>query len=266
MKKLLLPLLIASMFANAEEYLEIKALKNLIKQENTITTAVGEYKFGPDTSESDACTIAESIAKENAILKVTGESLSTFTIESCKEAKCDIQKDVISDSSGYIKSIIEKDIQTNKALGYNKCTVVIRADVGTIENPIKFKLDSTEFYFNGGDEVVISGSSNKQGFVVAFLFTDGIYHLIDGSIIATSPGNFMLPSSKDNRLIAYLPQNKLQSKELLTVLFIENDDRPYNIKQKYNKVEMENLLNTVPVQKRKVINNHVYIMKRGNTI
>jgi hypothetical protein len=29
---------------------------------------------------------------------------------------------------------------------------------------------------------------------------------------------------------------------------------------------MENLLNTVPVQKRKVINNHVYIMKRGNTI
>ena len=71
MKKLLLPLLIASMFANAEEYLEIKALKNLIKQENTITTAVGEYKFGPDTSESDACTIAESIAKENAILKGT---------------------------------------------------------------------------------------------------------------------------------------------------------------------------------------------------
>ena len=106
----------------------------------------------------------------------------------------------------------------------------------------------------------------KQGFVVAFLFTDGIYHLIDGSIIATSPGNFMLPSSTNNRLIAYLPQNKLQSKELLTVLFIENDDRPYNIKQKYNKVEMENLLNTVPVQKRKVINNHIYIMKRGNTI
>ena len=70
MKKLLLPLLIASMFANAEEYLEITALKNLIKQENTVTTAVGEYKFGPDTSESDACKMVNQSLKRMLFLKL----------------------------------------------------------------------------------------------------------------------------------------------------------------------------------------------------
>jgi len=63
-----------------------------------------------------------------------------------------------------------------------------------------------------------------------------------------------------------LPENKLQSKELLTVLFIESDDRHYDIKSRYNKIEMEDFIKTIPVQKRKVVNEFVYIMKRGNTL
>lgn len=237
------------MFANAE-----------------VTTAVGEYNFGPDTSEQVACDMAKTIAKQNAILNVMGEDLGVTTIENCKNEKCDIQKDFISDNQGYIKKIVEEKNQISTALGYKKCQVIIRADVEKIQNPIKFKLDQHEFSYNEGDEVVISGTANKQGLVLAFLYDEGIYHLLDGQLIASNSGKFMIPSTRENRLIAYLPQNKLQSKELLTVLFIEADDRRYDVKTQYNKSEMEDFLNTVPIQKRKVINEFVYIMKRGNTI
>lgn len=249
MKNIILPLLVTSLFASAE-----------------VTTSIGEYKYGPDTSEETACKIAESIAKENAILNITGEEIGHVTLENCKQQACDIQKDFISDSSGYIKSVIDKTVQTGKAIGYSKCSVVLRADVEKIDNPIKFKLDSNHFNFTEGDEVIISGSTNKQGLVAAFLFVDGVYHLLDGELIASSPNNFMLPSTRETKLIAYLPQNKLQSKELLTVLFIEADGKRYDIQQKYNKVQMENFLISIPVQKRKVINNYVYIMKKENSI
>jgi hypothetical protein len=249
MKKLLIPLLVSSMFVHAE-----------------VTTSIGEYNFGPDTSEEVACEMAKTIAKQNAILNVVGESMGATIIESCENEKCDIQRNFISDQQGYIKKIIEEKNQVASSLGYKKCTSIIRADVEKIENPIKFKLDQHEFSYNEGDEVVISGTTNKQGLVLSFLYDDGVYYLLDGQIVASSPGKFMIPSTRENRLIAYLPQNKLQSKELLTVLFIEADDRRYDVKPKYNKSEMEDFLNMVPIQKRRVINEFVYIMKKGNTI
>ena len=249
MKKTLIPLLLTTMFANAE-----------------VVTSVGEYNYGPDTSDETACIMAQNIARQNAILQVSGEDVSVVTIENCKNEKCDIQKDFISDQQGYIKSIIEESSQTKKALGYKKCTTVIRADVEKVKNPIQFRLHQKEFNFHEGDEVIISGSSNKQGLVMAFLYVDGVYHLIDGLLIASTPGKFMLPSTRENKLIAYLPENRLQSKELLTVLFIESDDRHYDIKSRYNKIEMEDFIKTIPVQKRKVVNEFVYIMKRGNTL
>jgi len=249
MKKLLLPLLITSMFANAE-----------------VVTAVGEYKYGPDTSDEVACDMARIIAKQNAILDVAGENIGATIIENCSNEKCDIQRDMITDQQGYIKSVVEETSQIGKSVGYKKCTSVIRADVEKIDNPIRFRLQQTEFNFYEGDEVIISGTSNKQGLVLAFVYDNGIYHFLDGQMITTSPGKFLLPSSQEDSLKAYLPQNKLQSKELLTVLFIENDDRQYDIKPMYSKIEMENLFATIPVQKRRVINEFVYIMKKGNIL
>ena len=72
----------------------------------------------------------------------------------------------------------------------------------------------------------------------------------------------MLPSSQ-NRIVAVLPDGELTSKELFMVLFTSSNR---DFKMKYNKAEMETLLNSIPFNKRKVINNYIYIMKRGNTL
>ena len=245
MKKLLLPLLITSMFANAK-----------------VTTGVGEYRYGPDTSEEDACILAEQMAKEDAISRVSGEEFGTTTFQHCQNEECETQRNVVSDKKGYIKEILDKDVRTGKSLGYNYCEASIRADVQFTENEIKFKLHNDNFQYNEGDEIVISGFVDRPGTIVIYNYIDGIYRLVYGEKFASYDKEFVLPST-DNRIVALLPDGALNSKELIMVLFTEvNRD----FKMSYNKVEMEDFLNTIPFEKKKVINNYIYIMKKGNTI
>ena len=58
MKKTLLCLLMIPLFANAKE-----------------TLGVGEYRYGPDTTQNFACQAAEEKAKEHAITRYVGEQI-----------------------------------------------------------------------------------------------------------------------------------------------------------------------------------------------
>ena len=46
---------------------------------------VGEYLYGPDTSESKACELAQDKAKSMALISVMGESVSNEEQLYCKE-------------------------------------------------------------------------------------------------------------------------------------------------------------------------------------
>ena len=245
MKKVLIPLLITSMFANAE-----------------VVTGVGEYRYGPDTSEESACVLAEQMAKEDAIVKVVGEELGTVSFEQCENENCVVQKDTIIDKKGYIKEVITKEVNTNKGIGYHSCTVSIRADVQIDKNPIEFKLYNTNYQYNEGDEIIIKGYVDRPGTLLIYTYVNGIYSLVYGEKFAEYNYNFVLPSTQ-NRMVALLPDGELTSKELMMVLFTSSNR---DFKMKYNKAEMETLLNSIPFDKRKVINNYIYIMKRGNTV
>jgi len=245
MKKLLIPLLITSMFANAK-----------------VVTGVGEYRYGPDTSEESACIIAEQMAKEDAIAKVVGEELGTVSFEQCENENCVLQKDTISNKQGYIKELLHKDVNTNKEIGFNSCMASIRADVQVNNNPINFKLYNDDYRYNEGDEIIIKGFIDRPGTLLIFTYNNGIYSLVYGEKFAEYNYDFVLPSTQ-NRMVAVLPDGELSSKELMMVLFT---DSIRDFKMMYNKAEMETLLNSIPFEKRKVINNYIYIMKRGNTI
>ena len=48
-------------------------LASLITTNTFAITGIGEYRYGPDTTENFACEMAEERAKEDAILKYSGE-------------------------------------------------------------------------------------------------------------------------------------------------------------------------------------------------
>jgi len=245
MKKLLIPLLVSSMFANAQ-----------------VVTGVGEYRYGPDTSEESACIIAEQMAKEDAIAKVVGEEVATVSFEQCENENCVLQKDTIVDRKGYIKELLHNEVATNKGIGFHSCTASIRADVQMDENPIQLKLYNTDYRYSEGDEIIIKGFVDRPGTLLIYTYSNGIYSLVYGEKFAQYNYDFVLPSTQ-NRMVALLPDGELTSKELMMVLFT-NSNRDFRLK--YNKAEMETLLNSIPFEKRKVINNYIYIMKRGNTL
>ncbi len=55
------------------------------------SAGVGEWIFGPDMSEREACLRAESKAKESALRKVTGEAMSSEDLMVCREQGDDAQ-------------------------------------------------------------------------------------------------------------------------------------------------------------------------------
>lgn len=245
MKKLLIPLLVTSMFAHSK-----------------VVTGVGEYRYGPDTSEESACVISEQMAKEDAIAKVIGEEIGSVSFEQCDNENCVFQKNTIVDKKGYIKELLHNEKSINKQLGYSSCVTNIRADVQVDENPINFKLYNEDYRYTEGDEIILKGYIDRPGTILIYTYQNGIYSLVYGEKFAEYNYNFVLPSTQ-NRMVAILDDDKLTSKELMMVLFTSSHR---DFKMKYNEAEMKTLLNSIPFDKRKVINNYIYIMKRGNTI
>lgn len=245
MKKLLIPLLITSMFANAK-----------------VVTGVGEYRYGPDTSEEGACILSEQMAKEDAIAKVVGEEIGSVSFEQCENENCITQKDTIVDKKGYIKELIHKEKSVNKQIGHYSCVTTIRADVSVDENPIQFKLYNNDYRYTEGDEIVLKGFIDRPGTIMIYAYRNGIYSLVYGEKFAEYNYDFVIPSTQ-NRMVAVLEDGEISSKDLIMVLFTSSNR---DFKMKYNKAEMETLLNSIPFEKRKVINNYIYIMKKGITI
>ena len=86
-------------------------LASLITTNVFAVTGIGEYRYGPDTTENLACELAEERAKEDAIIKYVGELIESQMKEECRREECVFHRDTFSEFNGYIKSISKKDIQ-----------------------------------------------------------------------------------------------------------------------------------------------------------
>jgi len=245
MKKLLLPLLITSMFVNAKQ-----------------TTGVGEYRYGPDTSQDVACQIAEERARENAVTKVVGESFEFFTSEHCKNEKCESQKETFREVNGYIQSILSNEKQITKEEGYTNCMSIIKANVELYNEDIALKLYTPHFHLNEEDSLIIRGIVNKPGFITIYNLYNGSYTKIYSEKIINANKEFAIPSGM-NKIVAKLSIDEKDSKEVIMVLFTEEF---VNSKNKLTTIEMNEFVNELPKHKHRVIKKQLYIMKKGNIL
>jgi hypothetical protein len=139
----------------------------------------------------------------------------------------------------------------------------LRADVDRLQNEIKLSLSEDNYHYKENEEVIFRGVVNRTGnFVIYDLYKD-VYHKVYIEKIATPNKEFVLPSTK-NRIIAKLPDGELTSKEVLMILFTEND---FDFKDSYTTLEMKQFLSTIPTHQRQIASRYVYIMKyidKGN--
>ena len=89
------------------------------------SVGIGEYRFGPDTSENSACEFAEHRAREDAILQFIGEQIESITSQECRNEDCEFHNQIFSEVKGIIKKIINRQRQIIKEQGYENCIVTI---------------------------------------------------------------------------------------------------------------------------------------------
>jgi hypothetical protein len=240
MKKIAIALLLASSFANSKEII-----------------GIGEYRFGPDMPKNVACQMAEDKAKQDAIARFSGEAIEFVSNETCKNEKCEIQRESITQIRGYIHSIYRRSEQTVEALGYTACYVLIGANVYPTVNEINLTLN--DFYmFKHGQELVINGVSNRKGNLAVYHFYDGVYYRLYTHKIATPGSQFVLPSVNGDRVYMRLKEGQQSSKELITFLFSESN---VNFKKKFTEMEFKNFMENIPSEGRKVINRYVFTVR-----
>ena len=220
-------------------------------------TGIGEYRYGPDTTENLACELAEERAKEDAIIKYVGQSVEAQIKEECMREKCVFHRDTFSELNGYIKSLTKKEIEKQLFPGYSACVVTIEAEVAGINNTIIFQVDG-KFDVKHEEEMTFKLVSNRAGKVGMFNYHGNKYYKVQEAKFASQRTEIMLPYDKTKKLVAMVPDGQKQSKELVTFLFSEKD---IVFKNEYSTLEMKNLIASIPPMNRKVVNRYVNIVK-----
>ena len=219
-------------------------------------TGVGEYRFGPDTTENMACEIAEDRAQQDALIKFNGQFIEAVVEEKCLSEECRFNQQTFNKIEGYIKKIKAKR-QITTEMGYKKCLVTVEADVERLKNEIKFLIDGS-FDYKDGDEIRFKALVNVPGVVHLYNYHGGKYVRILQRKVATQNKEFMLPS-ESYRMKAELPKGSMQSKELLMFLFVNQD---VSLKDSYTEMEFKSAINQIPASNRRVITRYINILRK----
>lgn len=217
---------------------------------------IGEYFYGPDTSDNLACSFAEDKAKESAIQNYSGQLIESNIDEVCLTDWCSYVKETNTNTTGIIKSILNKKVHKTVEEGQKVCTVEIDALVQQIQKNLVFDVKPFSNIVKENDEVIFFVIVNKPGKFLLFNYYEGNYHKLYELDNLMVNEQFIVPSK--NKLYAVLPKDKLTSKEKLVFVYLTVD---ISVKKVYNDFEMKKFIGSVPVEKRSTINRFVQIVR-----
>lgn len=142
----------------------------------TITVS-GEYYFGPDISQAEACRRAEDRAKEVALRKANGEALFSESLIDCDEKRgddCRYSRTTISHLNGLLLALEEKRTQVWDQAPMRVCRVsgVARVDSQAVSARLFFRASLNRTVFRTGDEVVLTLELPVRSYLAVFSHTD----------------------------------------------------------------------------------------------
>ena len=222
-----------------------------------LVSGIGEFYFGPDTSENTACEYAFQRSKQDAIQRAFGEEIESFTQENCSNEKsCTIDIDTFTQMFGNIKQILKKDVNVYEDYGKKVCKVIIDSIVERVDNRTKFKVSGKNSYFEG-EELDFSVVSNLDGYVSVYNFYENVYNRIHE--FSVESGKEIKIKKDGQKIKAFLPRNVLQTKELLVIVF--SKEKP-NKTKRLNSFEFTNMINSLDSKTKSFVFRYVTIGKK----
>ncbi len=158
--------------------LGISLVSNCIHAE--MAHGVGEYLYGPDTSESKACELAQDKAKSMALISVMGESVSNEEQLYCKETSgkrsdydCEYNSVKWSLIEGDLKSPInvKREVVESKT-GFKSCKVSLDVEVIVPERKpdpnFDVKAKTNQTVYRVGDDLTLEIESTMPAYFAVF--------------------------------------------------------------------------------------------------
>jgi hypothetical protein len=225
-----------------------------------VAYGMGEADFKDDRGRLQACTIAENNALKYALEKFSDRQYTmqqeTKCVDSPEHSYCSYIKEIDTTTSGSIKSIVDR-IQHVKD---NTCYVELKAEIHPL-NFITAEVESGRIY-NTGDSIDITVRVGQPVYLHIFNM-----HKLGVDILF--PNVYNKESLIDDRFYyphegvtveASLPKGENVSNETLLYVFTKRrqDFNPEFV----NKESLEELLRSLPVSEKKLIQQHI-IVKRS---
>ena len=248
--------------------------------------AKGEYLYGPDTSEADACRLAKERAKANALSKVFGESISMEEQMSCREVKggkpdygCELNRVSWSSIEGDIRSVTDYRKVIESRVGEKACIVTLTADVvlpdRKPDSNFDFKATLNEKAYRTGDVLTISLEPTVPMHIAIFNWVpyqdrDTVTQMFPNSMDPQSHITKKTSIPTESKLSAYnftmtwlesLPKNKTFVDEYLIVI---GTKKPIKWLSSYEFSDFKLKLSEIPLDEMRVVKRG-YQLIRGSS-
>jgi len=140
---------------------------------------VGEYLYGPDTSESKACELAQDKAKAMALTSVMGEAVSNEQQLYCKETSgkrsdydCEYNSVTWSLIEGDLKSPVNVKREVESKTGFKSCKVTLDVEVIVPQRKpdpnFDVKAKTNQTVFRVGDDLNLDIESTMPAYFAVF--------------------------------------------------------------------------------------------------
>lgn len=136
----------------------------------------GEYRFGPNISESTACKLAFERAKTNALSNALGEKIISMDLMRCSEgdsAECELNQTIISSIGGTIKKIKKQSqLPVEKLEGSSICRFQLIANIAKPKKKpdpnFNYNLRLNNKLFRDGERLTIKIDPTMKMFINIF--------------------------------------------------------------------------------------------------
>ena len=140
---------------------------------------IGEFVYGPETSENTACKLAENIAKERALASVVGENFVVTESQVCRQSsskksdgECDYSSNFWSFIDGEIKSVRILKKETQPRLNGTACVVWLEAEIvkPTRKSDPDFDIQATtnQSIYRVGDDFILTVIGTQPAHLAIF--------------------------------------------------------------------------------------------------
>ncbi len=251
-------------------------------------SARGEYLYGPETSEADACRLAEERAKAAALSKVFGESISMEEQMTCREVSggksdygCELNRVSWSLIEGDIRAVTASQKVIEPRAGAKACIVTLTADIvmpdRRPDSNFDIGVNINEKRYRAGEVLTLELEPTVPMHVAIF---NWVPYQSDNAVTqifpnAMDPHNYIAKKTSiptEHKLAAYsfamawmesLPKSRSFVDEYLIVIGTKT---PIKWLSSYDLADFKSRLREIPLDERRVVKRGYQLIRKTSQV